>query len=873
RFDGICPIGWSRFIQIDTATYVQLVAAHHPAGYTEAFGVTSAGDLIQIWQDPETSEWHFDPVDIPVRMEVEQYASYQVSVFAYDGGGLPLANQPVTLYCDTDLTVEVNGKTCFIDPLTPWPDTTNANGQLTVTLCTGSLGVPQLRVTVDGLGVTALVDPSGPTQDRLANLTEEQLKAANWTSDAGVQTPVIPSGTEDETVAALVNTANSAMRLVEQTREAYPAAMSGRLHPRNDHRVVRFIENTDAAPTPIPPFRITDLAYQEAWQVTFLETGLRYHTLDREQAELALAQYRTLPKTADIFGYDLDWGDVLQVVEDGLAIVEDFTVNAFNGTISWSFKLVVNGIETAFEAIVEGAEQLVNLVELVFEKIAAAFDELFRWLGYIFNWPDIVRTHDQVKFVMNQTFQFSQTALTFVKEKIDGGFDGLSEQVQQAFDVLKSNPFINDSSLTGLRQSNQALAPADMQDAMDNDVVRSAFMANAQNASSMGGRRLASPEAMAVTEDLIATLENYANEFKDANEAFQQALDYFRKATEHPDQFLQNSIKGVLSLVETLALAVLDTVRVVLDAVLDAAAALLEAIWSTLNETWDIPFISDLYKTYVSGNELTMLDVIALLIAVPTTVLYKILRGTAPFPEGDQNGIANFQSQFSLSRLLEGSGMGPGKLPIPLGGEALTSTALLSGPALLIYSIMGVASSTCLSYLVALADASQALENPGLELFSSSAVLVFEILDQGLNIPWLTDDLNYDNTSDVLAITLWSYGFVGCAVDAAFLLGKKKLSRLDSPIVPVFLDSIGMALIGCQFGFSYQQPSDKLALAQNLFGSIPGLFAFLSVEELNADPPKAGIIILTGIDEVCMLGTLVSGIISIKDVAQSLDAA
>jgi hypothetical protein len=268
-----------------------------------------------------------------------------------------------------------------------------------------------------------------------------------------------------------------------------------------------------------------------------------------------------------------------------------------------------------------------------------------------------------------------------------------------------------------------------------------------------------------------------------------------------------------------------------------------------------------------------MLDVIALLIAVPTTVLYKILRGAAPFPEGDQSSIDNFRNQFGLSRLLDGSGMGPAKTPIPQGGETLTSTALLSGPALLIYSIMGVASSTCVSYLVTYADASQIPQTPEFQLLTSSAVVLFELLDQGLNIPWLTDDINYDNTSDVLAITLWFYGFVGCAVDAVFLLKKNKLSRLDSPIVPVFFDSIAMALIGCQYGFSYKQPSDKLALAQNLFGSIPGVFAFLSVEELNTDPPKAGIIVLTGIDGLCALGTLVSGIVSVTGQAQSLDAA
>src|SRR5581483_12070819 len=50
-----------------------------------------------------------------------------------------------------------------------------------------------------------------------------------------------------------------------------------------------------------------------------------------------------------------------------------------------------------------------------------------------------------------------------------------------------------------------------------------------------------------------------------------------------------------------------------------------------MNHKLDIPFLSSLYKKYV-GTDMTLLDGLVLLLSVPVTTLYKLLRGEAPFP-------------------------------------------------------------------------------------------------------------------------------------------------------------------------------------------------------------------------------------------------
>jgi ABC-type maltose transport system permease subunit len=48
-----------------------------------------------------------------------------------------------------------------------------------------------------------------------------------------------------------------------------------------------------------------------------------------------------------------------------------------------------------------------------------------------------------------------------------------------------------------------------------------------------------------------------------------------------------------------------------------------------MNATVQIPLISKLYKD-ISGNDLSALDAIALLIAIPVTIIFEVVHGKRP---------------------------------------------------------------------------------------------------------------------------------------------------------------------------------------------------------------------------------------------------
>jgi hypothetical protein len=72
-----------------------------------------------------------------------------------------------------------------------------------------------------------------------------------------------------------------------------------------------------------------------------------------------------------------------------------------------------------------------------------------------------------------------------------------------------------------------------------------------------------------------------------------------------------------------------------------------------LTATIDIPVISSLYKL-ISDDDLSILDVVCLVAAIPVTLVYKAVTGSTPFPKGDAftdgllnaSSFAEVQSQF-----------------------------------------------------------------------------------------------------------------------------------------------------------------------------------------------------------------------------------
>ena len=99
-------------------------------------------------------------------------------------------------------------------------------------------------------------------------------------------------------------------------------------------------------------------------------------------------------------------------------------------------------------------------------------------------------------------------------------------------------------------------------------------------------------------------------------------------------------LQGLLSIVEGIALAAMEILQFGLEMLAQVVKLFIEGFQQMWTAPLEIPVVSWLYENVVTydpstgqGSQLTLLDFFSLLLAIPTTLIYKQLAGEAPFTE------------------------------------------------------------------------------------------------------------------------------------------------------------------------------------------------------------------------------------------------
>ncbi|KAF5971960.1 amidase 1 [Fusarium coicis] len=115
---------------------------------------------------------------------------------------------------------------------------------------------------------------------------------------------------------------------------------------------------------------------------------------------------------------------------------------------------------------------------------------------------------------------------------------------------------------------------------------------------------------------------------------------------------------------------VLKNAKHVIVTILEVFKPIIQGAFNMLESPLDIPILSQIYKL-ITGNELTFIDLICFVAAIPMTVMYKIAFDEAPFPDdasvqsltgsGARN-VINIPQPSSLSKPATASGASPSLL-------------------------------------------------------------------------------------------------------------------------------------------------------------------------------------------------------------------
>ncbi|KIW94665.1 uncharacterized protein Z519_04642 [Cladophialophora bantiana CBS 173.52] len=551
------------------------------------------GHFTLLSQHPDTSSsgglsestWKVTPFNIPALDEVLEFNGYMTRVQVLSANGKPLPRTTLSLMSSTATELIVNGRTTRV-----WESGTSVitdmTGTVTLVIPTADISSSTFRLG-NPKGKTTLahefeIDPTNKVHARLSNIQRgDDLKNATLQSGGKLlDGKKIDNKKLDHAAAAIDAMCRergnvATRRRVKMGLDDPKAFKPGRLHLPAD--LGRIMGGSNLAP----------------WSADGSGGLNAKEVLGDFGGDIVDAGWDLWNSVKDKFNDFKDWW--MEIGEEGLKLL------VWLGNRIYRFAL------HSIEAIAKG-------ISFVIDKVLGLIDKLVDWLGFIFNWGDILETHDSVITLINTGLKFAP------------------EVQQQMHSTLGSPAVTYEADLPNeFSQAQASPDPEIAQDPKSQEVQNSSAANNMQYQFAHGG---SSNMSLLGSSRVVSRAKGpsfLAEGLPEVTDAFEQVKDVLSSIGDaFMDMFENGNSMGVGELIKNFGEAIFNAI---LGALRTFAAKLADSgtfngLMDLINLPIHIPIFSALYKKFISkGRDLTILSGFALILAIPATIVHKILIG------------------------------------------------------------------------------------------------------------------------------------------------------------------------------------------------------------------------------------------------------
>ncbi|WP_250463312.1 hypothetical protein [Microbulbifer litoralis] len=591
----------------------QLTVCRDSNGYPHLFAISENGrELFHIWQDMESTDWRLAPVSIDYESEVVNFSSYTTRVQVLDvddyGNDSPVPHKPVRITATDYLSAVINGRSYQLNPDQAVVCETNAAGCLTVARLTLALSTPSLTLSSDGLP-DVMVQSETYIADALSKPdTPEALASILSGAHTRVTGQKVVIADEDTILAV----SQAIYQCADYINTGLDQAGSGVLTQRTRGSGAVPVREGAPLPNQLDLSAIDD----HHWVIHFEDGRASFRWLEAsEVASSACAQ----GQSAEGWTWGTLWNAIRQEITELRCVLVSKVSNALNVVV----KFVVDGVETVFSYVVEIAQQVVDVIQGCLESIGTAFRTLFEWLGTLFDWSDILNTHDAIRILFTKYLDYLDSLAQSSEEKVSAFFDEAIANFQQDWNQLLGAGA--STTMGGLQQQVAAETGVADTGSPHSNWLQDQLVNQAQYAGSVGSPAGTIPPAYqenaeSFTTSLAASLDEQAGNGEGTiSEELAQTLGQL---------FVDQNIKDIPlnDLVATIGDEIieegLDAVKSVILEAIDVLDDGLRTFKTVCTSEWNVPLVSKMYQK-VAGSPLTLLDLCALVAAIPVTATYK----------------------------------------------------------------------------------------------------------------------------------------------------------------------------------------------------------------------------------------------------------
>ncbi|KAB8275158.1 hypothetical protein BDV30DRAFT_247903 [Aspergillus minisclerotigenes] len=323
-------------------------------------------------------------------------------------------------------------------------------------------------------------------------------------------------------------------------------------------------------------------------------------------------------------------GDLFRWLKSGIDAVIDVIYDAASG--AWHFIAKIAG--KVYRAVLDTVEAVVGAVEWVFNAIKTAIEDIIRFVEFLFEWDDIRRTKDVMHNVVRLWLRHQVDGISEAKADFDREITSVEQALNQWTGITDWGSL---GPATEQTASGSASNPAEGQTS-GSQLLAGHFRTHASELRILGD----SPPFDATDNVIDDLLKALSNEGEVLGTTYTQLKELAKDFSSMNVEDVLKRLAGILGDV------VLSSARVVVDALLDVLHDMASAAVTLLDTKIHIPVISDILNA-IGVPDLSFLDLFAWIAAVAYTVVYKIGKSEAPFP--DNNEVQTIISATSWDQL------------------------------------------------------------------------------------------------------------------------------------------------------------------------------------------------------------------------------
>jgi hypothetical protein len=318
-----------------------------------------------------------------------------------------------------------------LSPDVPIQVTTDVTGALTIVQETQSLNAVCYQVQLQANGTPIPIDPTDKLMTTLSGIQSgTDLGNVQVTNSDGSKQSLLPAGTptdqRDATAAGIQQFVKISATLPANGARKGTAAAVAAVHSKA-------LQAVAAGPAP-----------QAVWGISFDKGGWKYH-----EGSAAVTKFKLTPKpapkravgpqlaaaaaTAELpSAIDVAFGDFFNWLKNAWDAVTNFFVQVADDVYHFFIQLG----NALYHLVLDCISAVVHAVEFIFNKIKVFFEDLIKWLGFLFEWGDILRTHAVIKNIFNCYVQNAISNLSNYKTSLTN----LSTTLQAKIDTWAGLP-------------------------------------------------------------------------------------------------------------------------------------------------------------------------------------------------------------------------------------------------------------------------------------------------------------------------------------------------------------------------------------------------------------------------------------------------